>query len=137
MTQTLNIDYDFHKSSNNAAKKCGLSRDQIVDKMNYLSDNNGIRLTKGNSHHLTVATIEKWLNPNDGSHPMPLKAVPVFCAAVKNNKPIDAIARPLGLQVIGDQEQKLLEWARAYHEKRRAAHEMRSIERELTGIKKE
>ena len=34
---TLNIDRDLHEHLNLSAKKCGLSRDQIVDDMNRLA----------------------------------------------------------------------------------------------------
>lgn len=128
---TLNIDRDLHEHLNLSAKKCGLSRDQIVDDMNRLADKYGIRLVKGNGNGLSKETLEKWLNPNDTTHPMPIRALPVFCAVVGGHEPLDVMARPLGYQVIGEEEQKLLKWARAYQQKRHALREMRQIENEL------
>jgi hypothetical protein len=62
---------------------------------------------------------------------MPLKALPVFCAAVEKCSTIDVLARPLGLRVIGDRDQKLLAWAEAKMAVKEHGREIRKLEAEL------
>lgn len=114
-----------------AAKGCGLSRDQIVDRMNALGDRYGVSLAKGTSKKLTIETLEKWLNPADITRCIPIKALPVFCAAVNNISTLDIMAQPLGCRVIGEREQKLLKWAEAYHDARDARERMKKIEQDI------
>jgi hypothetical protein len=128
---TLNVDRELHESIHLAAKKCGLSREEIVERMNALAAKYGIRLVKGNGNQLNMGIFEKWLNPNDTTHIIGIKALPVFCAAVGDHTPLDVLARPLGYQVIGDDEQRLLKWARANLRKREALRELRQIENEM------
>ena len=129
--RTLNIDRELHEAMNQAAKNCGLSRDEIVERMNALAVKYGITLAKGNGRQLTLTTLEKILNPNEPSHTISIKALPVFCAAVGDHSPLDILARPLGFEVIGEEEQRLLRWARANLTKSQALRELRQIENEL------
>ncbi|MGJ3523819.1 hypothetical protein ACR4XJ_12430 [Nitratidesulfovibrio sp. D1] len=54
-----------------ALASCGLSRAQVVDRMNALASEAGVRLTTGNARQLSFATPGKWLNPADREHPPP------------------------------------------------------------------
>jgi len=128
---TLNITRDLKISMNEAVSECGLSREQIVDAMNNLADRYGVGLVKGNGKALTLDTFEKWINPNELSRQMPIKALPVFCAVVKCFTPLEVLARPLGLRVVGHEDQQLLKWAKASLNARDARKTMRRIEGEL------
>ena len=128
---TLNVDRELHEAMNQAAKDCLMSRDEIVDRMNALAAKYGITLVKGNGRQLTRATLDKILNPNESSHTISIKALPVFCAAVGTHSPLDVLVRPLGFKVIGEEEQRLLKWARANLQKRQALRELRKLENEL------
>ena len=108
-----------------------LSRDQIVDRMNDLADRYGVSLVNGNARKLTLETFAKWLNPEEKSRQIPVKALPVFCAAVNSAEPMCVLTDPLGYRVIGDEEQNLLRWAKAYQEARRARKIMRNLEPEV------
>ncbi len=110
---TLNVVKPVKEALNNDVRTCGLSREQIVDRMNDLAASYGVGLVSGNGKRLTIDTFEKWLNPNDMNRQIPLKALPVFCAAVGKCSAIDVMVQPMGLRVIGDREQKLLSWAEA------------------------
>jgi hypothetical protein len=44
---------------------------------------------------------------------------------------LDALARPLGARVIGDEDIRLLEWARAYFKARDLRKTMRDLENHL------
>jgi len=125
----LNVIKPLKIAMNTAVKESGLSRVQIVDKMNDLADRYGVHLASNGA--LKPESFEKWINPNDMSRQMPMKALPVFCAVVRNYEALDVLARPLGASVIGPEERNLLKWARAYFKKRDAAKTMRRIETDL------
>lgn len=128
---TLNVAKPIKDAMNNDVRDSGLSREQIVDRMNELANRFGICLNRGNSKRLTIEVFEKWLNPSDLSRQMPLKALPVFCAAVETCSTIDALTRPLGLRVIGDRDQKLLAWAEAKMAVKAHGRKIRKLEAEL------
>ena len=114
------------EAMNAAARRCGLSRDQIVDKMNDLASRYGVSLMSNGG--LRLDTFEKWINPNDLSRQMPMKALPVFCAVVRDYEALNVLARSLGARVIGPEDQNLLKWALAYFRARDARKTMRRIE---------
>ena len=130
-TPTLNISRPLKAAMNEAAKQCGLSRDQIVDRMNDLADRYGVSLANGNARKLTLETFAKWLNPEEKSRQIPVKALPVFCAAVNSAEPMKVLSTPLGFEVIGDEDQNLLRWAKAYQQARKARKIMRRLEPEV------
>jgi hypothetical protein len=128
---TLNIAKAIKTAMAEDMHNSGLSREQIIDRMNDLSSRYGVCLTHGNCKRLTIETFEKWLNPTDLSRLIPLKAVPVFCAATKGCKIVDALARPLGLRVIDETDQKKLMWAEAKLDVKHANRKIRALESQL------
>jgi hypothetical protein len=123
---TLNIAKPVKEAMSSDVLKSGLSREQVVDRMNELAASYGVDLSNGNSRKLTLEIFEKWISPNNTARQMPLKAVSIFCAAVGGCAVLDVIARPIGSRVIGDQEQKLLSWAKA---KRAISEHNRTVRR--------
>ena len=88
-----------------AVKKCGLSREQVVDRMNDLAGRYGVGLASNGG--LTLDTFEKWINPGELNRQMPMKALPIFCAVINDHSAMDILARPLGVLVIGEEDQRL------------------------------
>ena len=128
---TLNVGKVFKLAMCDDVRASGLSREQIVDRMNDLAERHGVCLVHGNSRKLTIETFEKWLNPGDLDRMMPLKALPVFCAATGECSAFSAVAEPMGLRVIGEREQKMLAWAEAKMTVREQSRVMRKLEAEL------
>lgn len=128
---TLNTTKIQKEAMNFAAKDCGLSREKIVDQMNDLAVRYGVNLVSNGA--LKMETFEKWINPNDLSRQMPMKALPVFCAVVRDYSAVDVLARPLGARVVGRSDQNLLKWARAYFRARDCRKTMRAIEGDMKG----
>jgi len=128
---TLNISTAQKEAMSQAAKNCGLSRQEIVDHMNRLASQYGVRLAKGNSGGLQMATFEKWLNPEEHGRDIPVRALPIFCAVTSDCEALDIMARPLSCRVIGREDVRLLKWAKAYFRQRAARSEMRKLEAEL------
>jgi len=125
---TFNISRDLKETMNAAAKQCPLSRAQITDRMNKLAVRYGVALGKGNRNGLSLETLEKWLNPYDKTRQIPIKALPIFCAVVGDHKLLEVLANPLGIQIIGEDDQRLLKWAKAYHIARKARKTMRKYD---------
>jgi hypothetical protein len=128
---TLNVLRDVKVAMATAARDCGMSRDELCDRMNALADRYGVCLAGGRGQKLTLPTLDKWLNTEDKEHFPSIKALPVFCAVTNDIGPMRAMIEPLGWQVIGDQDARLLAWARHYHVAKNHREQMRKIEAEL------
>jgi len=128
---TLNVARQIKGVMNAAAKNCGRSREELVDRMNELAARYGVSLVSGNGKELSLDTFEKWINPSELGRQMPIKALPVFCAVVGDASALDVLARPLGYRVIGPDDQQFLKWAKANMSARQARRTMRRIEDEL------
>jgi hypothetical protein len=128
---TLNILREVKEAMATAARECGMSREELCDRMNGLADKYGVCLVGGRGSRLSLDTLEKWLNPADKEHLPSIKALPVFCAATGSIEPARAIFGPLGWQIIGDQDARLLEWARLHHKVKGHREQMRKLEAEL------
>lgn len=101
----------MNEACRNACIQQGLSRDNILDKMNEIALKAGVRLTGGNAHALSLAMFEKWLNPADKGHMPSLRALAVFCAAVESVTPFAVLVASVGGAVINETQQIRLEQA--------------------------
>ena len=61
---TLNVARSLKIAMNDDVRESGLSREQLVDRMNELAGKYGVCLANGNCKRLTMEILEKWLNPN-------------------------------------------------------------------------
>ena len=113
-----------------ALKGCGLSREQVVDRMNELASLEGLT-TGGRSKKVTLPLLDKWVAEGAPEHVIPLKFLPVFCEAVGSFAPLQVLAGCLGLTIIGPEEAKLLEWARLEVERRRLRKRARQLAQEV------
>jgi hypothetical protein len=116
---------------NQSASLCGLSRDQIVDRMNEIASKAGISLSRGNAKSVKTATLEKWLNPANSEHLPSLVAVNVFCMAVKNIAPLSAMLGLHGCGVMTPEDKKLRDYAEAILAERDARKRKKQLELKL------
>lgn len=128
---TLNVLRTVKERMVTAHKESCLSREELCDKMNDLAERYGVLLVGGRGQRLALATLDKWLNPEEKEHFPTIKGLPIFCAVTGSVEPMRAMIEPLGWQIIGDQDSKLLAWAKQYHRARDARANMRKIEAEL------
>lgn len=128
---TLNVLRDVKEQMAASYRATGLSREELCEKMNNMAGRYGVRLTKGNSKQLAVATLDKWLNPQDSEHYPSLNALEVFCAATDGVGPLRVMVEPLGGQVIDEQDARLLAWAKLYHKTKDTRLRMKKLEAEL------
>lgn len=132
--KSLNPVAELKLAMNLAAKGCGLSRGQLAERLNGLIALNGLR-TKGRDGQVTEAMLDKWLAPEPGTV-IPLKLVAAFCAAAESLAPLQALAGPVGGQVIGPEEQVLLEMARAQVQEKEAGRKKRRLEEQWKDLRK-
>ena len=116
---------------NQCAAQCGLSRDQIVDRMNNIAAKSGVTLTRGNAKSVKVTTLEKWLNPTNTDHLPSLIAVNVFCLTVNNIAPLSAMLSLHGCGVMTPEDKKLRDYAEAIIEERDARKRKKQLEMKL------
>ncbi|AMK10891.1 hypothetical protein [Pseudodesulfovibrio indicus] len=116
---------------NRAAARCGLSREEIADLMNEIAKSAGVSVSRGNARSVTLATLEKWLNPANTEHQPSVLAVNVFCMAVKSAEPLAVLLRPHGCGVMTPQDKKLRDYANAILEEREAKKRKKQLEMKL------
>lgn len=108
---SLNVLRDLKEAMALDAEASGLSREELCDRMNQIAERYGVRLVKGSGVHVTMATLEKWLNPEDRERVIPAKGLPIFCAATGGIRTMQALAAPLGWRVINERQARRLELA--------------------------
>ncbi len=111
-----------------------LSREQLVDRMNEIARIAGAKITSDKSRALTLATLEKWLSPNDAEHFPSLPALEIFMIAVNSRAPLDVLAAVHGFRLIGPEEVKVLEYGKARLASKRAGDALRRLEREIDHV---
>ena len=128
---SLNIGRKLKEQLAASAKASRFSREELLDRMNDLASRYGVRLVKGNGAGLTMATLEKWLNPEAMEHVPGINALIIFCAALEDLSPMREVLAPLGGMLIDEEEVKLLLWAKEYRRAKDARDKMRKLEMEL------
>ena len=128
---SLNVGKKLKEQIAASAKNSKYSREELLDRMNDLASRYGVRLVKGNGNGLTMATLEKWLNPEAMEHTPGVNSLMIFCAALDDLEPMREVLAPLGGMLIGEEEVKLLLWAKEYHRAKDARIRMRKLEMEL------
>lgn len=125
---TLNVLRDIKSALAAAYKESGLSVDQVCDQANQLAERYGVCMVKGRGKGLDTESLRKWLNPEDKDRFPSIKALPILCATLGTVEPMRAMVEPLGWQIIGDQDARLLAWAKYYHRAKTARTAMRKLE---------
>lgn len=113
-----------------AQKKLSMSRDNIVDAMNELADRAAITCN-GNARRVTVNIYNKWLSASE-KHNIPLRLLPIFCMAVKSNRPLEVYATFFdSIRVISVDDIKKLEWAEVEITKRQLNKQSKKLASEV------
>lgn len=128
---SLNIGKKLKEQIARSAKDSRFTREELLDRMNDLASRYGVRLVKGNGPCLTMATLEKWLNPEAKEHMPGINSLLIFCAATGDLEPMREVLLPLGGLLIDENDVKLLLWAKEYHRAKDARSKMRKLESEL------
>lgn len=107
------------------AKKRGLGRDRVVDRMN---------LCLPEDEKITKRQLDAWCAQSKEHHPFPVQYLPAFCWAVGGIiAPIEIITRALGLHVLDEQEWLATELGKTLVEKTQLARREQQLKRQLEG----
>lgn len=106
-------------------------RKRLVDRINQIAANAGIKLTTGNTKAISKDTLDKWLSPGDRDHPPSLLAVVVFCRATGDAGPLRPLVRALGVDVMTDEDRRHRDYGRACLEERAARKRKRKLEEDI------
>jgi len=114
-----------------AAVTPSMSRDQLVDRMNFIAKQTGTRLTSERSRLLSLATLEKWLSPNDRDHVPSLEALDVFMRAVNTVEPLAQWADTHGCTLVSPDEKPFLLYGKAKFEAKEHSRQLKRLEDEI------
>lgn len=114
-----------------AAAVPSLSRDQLVDRMNAIAKQHGLKITVGRSRVLTLAVLEKWLAPNDQDDVPPILAFEVFMLALGNFDPLQVLAEFNGCKLITEEEIPFYEYGKEKFEAKENAKRIKRLEDNL------
>lgn len=112
-----------------ALKGCGLSREQIADRINEILD------SEGNTYRASAAMLDRWAAPSDHSHNLPAWLVPTLCRVTNSRELVAIQAEALGLAVVGEREQHLITLAEAELQGKRLAKRKRQALEALEEMK--
>lgn len=105
-----------------------LSREQVLDRMNHISRNAGIKLTKGHAKALSLPTLEKWLNANEREHIPGILGLSVFCAAIENTQPLNTLLATHGCEILTPENRIERDYGRACLAEKKARKQKRQLE---------
>ena len=116
-----------------ALRLSGISREKVVTDMNDLAAEAGLT-TNGRGEKVTLAILEKWVAPSANGHRVPIHYLSIFCLVTRSFLPLEALAVAIGCHVVGNEDVKLLEWARVETTRRKLGRDARRLAQEV-GIK--
>ncbi len=115
-------------SMNRAAGADAAGRKLLVDRINDIAHQAGLRLTTGNAQSISKDTLDKWLAPSDRDHTPSLLAVVVFCAATGDHAPLQMMLRAIGLDVMTAEDRRHCDYGKACLAERTARRNKKMLE---------
>lgn len=106
-------------------------RKALVDTINKIAADGGVKLTGGNNKLINKDTLDKWLSPSDPTHAPNILAVTVFCMATKDMSPLKQILRVVGLDIATEEDMKDAAYGKACRLEREAKKMKRKLEESL------
>jgi len=113
---------------NRAAGEDEAGRKLLVDRINAVAREAGIRLTAGNAKVISKDTLDKWLNPNDRDHTPGVLAVAAICAATRDVGALRVLLQALGLDVMTADDRKHRDYGKACLAEREARKRKKMLE---------
>lgn len=113
---------------NRAAGGDEAGRKLLVDRINAVAQEAGIRLTAGNAKTVSKDTLDKWLNPNDRDHTPGVLAVAAFCAATRDVGALRVLLQAMGLDVMTAEDRKHRDYGKACLAEREARKRKKMLE---------
>ena len=125
LSRRVDIPREIKRALADAIKKSGLSRAQIVDRVNDRLVELGYRPS------VSAASLDRWCSITDLTHHIPAHVLGILCTVIGDPAPLYPLALATGQAMIGTKDQMLLRLAHAQEKKRLAAREERDARRSL------
>lgn len=107
-----------------------MKREALLDELNDLAEEAGVSLTAGNGR-LSLATLEKWLAPRDGSNLPGVVAVNVICMVTSDTRPLAVLLGLHGCSIMTKNDRRLRDYGAALVDERKARRRKRQLEADL------
>jgi hypothetical protein len=114
-----------------AAAVPSLSREQLVDRMNAIAKQYGVKITMGRGRVLTLAVLEKWLNANDFDDEPSIRAFQVFMLALGSVEPLRVLAEFNGCKLVSPEEIPFLLYGKEKLEAKERARRLKRLEEDI------
>lgn len=111
---SLNATFEIKRQVRLALASSKLSREQIVDKYNEIA-------ALESASRISRNTLDSWTKDSDPARMPSLLNLNYLCECLNTLAPYAAAIQPLGARVIGRDDLRLLEWAKAEQARRLAA----------------
>lgn len=130
-TRLGGLDAAIATAMHRAFNGCGLSKDEVVDKMNAEAVRARVKLTKGNAKELTVSTFEKWLSSTEQHHLPPTRAINIFCKVVNDLTPIRVQLIVHGADIMTAKDKQLRDYGESVIATKKSRKRMKDLEDSL------
>lgn len=111
---------------NKAAMESDLSREEIVHKAGLVAQEAGINLCPGGG--LSLATFNKWLDANAGSHMPTIYGLIVVCQVLENDQAFVSLLGARGLEIMSSEDSKYRDYGKAVMELKNARKRIKKVE---------
>ena len=115
----LDITYKCKRAMRLAIAGSNFSRSEIADIMTEICADEGVK------ERVAKATIDNWTKDSARNRMPQVQLMTIFCSVLNGIGPIEEMLRPLGYQVIGPDDRRILAWAKAELAKKAAARKAR------------
>lgn len=105
------------------AKKRGLSRERLVERMNLALPDGG--------KPITLRQLNAWTAQSKEYHEFPARYLPAFCWATGCHLPLQVLAHPLGLEAVDRRDQAALALGQKLVAKAQLSREVRELQQLL------
>jgi hypothetical protein len=129
-TPPVDIQRALKAAVGRALSGCGLSRQQIAERMNELTKQAG-GLSK-----VTPAKLDAWARPSDATHNLPAHLVHVLCLVTGSKEPIEVMLSSLNLYPVGPRERLYIVAAQEDEASKKAARRARAAWQVLEEMKR-
>ena len=120
----------LREADKTAQQKYSVSRENIIDAMNEMAEPIGITCN-GKSRRVTMHIYNKWLSASD-KHYIPLRWLPIFCRAVRSNRPLEVYATFFEqVRMVAEHDLKKLQWAELEITKRKLSKQAKQLANEV------
>jgi len=121
------LNWAIKQALNRMSAESKKSREELLDEVNQLAEEAGVSLCSGNGT-LSIATLNKWLDPNAVGHVPSIVATVSLCQVMGNHRALEPILSALGLEAMGPNDRRYRDLGKITEEMKTLRKKKRQIE---------